>query len=81
MFKFRNLDQTPGNRLVECQDCHSLYHQECHKPAVTQKDVTDPRLVWYCAKCTRTIKKRVSFLFCNFSNNFNVAYFSTRILL
>lgn len=20
-----------GNQLVECQECHNLYHQECHK--------------------------------------------------
>lgn len=37
-----------GNQLVECQECHNLYHQDCHKPQVTDK-VNDPRLVWYCA--------------------------------
>lgn len=53
-----------GNQLVECQECHNLYHQDCHKPQVTDKEVNDPRLVWYCARCTRQMKRmvRVSFL-------------------
>ncbi|XP_066430011.1 integrator complex subunit 12 isoform X2 [Eleutherodactylus coqui] len=46
-----------GNQLVECQECHNLYHQDCHKPQVTDKDVNDPRLVWYCARCTRQMKR------------------------
>lgn len=36
----------PRNRLVECSDCHMLYHQECHKPPILE-NVNDPRLVWY----------------------------------
>lgn len=48
-----------GNQLVECQECHNLYHQDCHKPQVTDKDVNDPRLVWYCARCTRQMKRMV----------------------
>lgn len=50
-----------GNNLVECLECHSLYHQECHNPPVTQ-DVNDPRFVWYCASCSKTMNKVVSFL-------------------
>lgn len=50
---------TSGNQLVECQECHNLYHQDCHKPQVTDKDVNDPRLIWYCARCTRQMKKMV----------------------
>ncbi|KAM6429190.1 integrator complex subunit 12 isoform 1-T2 [Rhynochetos jubatus] len=46
-----------GNQLVECQECHNLYHQDCHKPQVTDKEVNDPRLVWYCARCTRQMKR------------------------
>lgn len=46
------------NRLVECQECHSLYHQDCHKPPVTE-DVNDPRFVWYCCKCAKNLKKIV----------------------
>lgn len=34
------------NRLVECSDCHSLYHQECHKPPISENDINDPRVVW-----------------------------------
>lgn len=55
----RSFDVFPRNRLVECQECHALYHQECHKPPVTDQDVNDPRLVWYCAKCTKSLKKQV----------------------
>ncbi|XP_043105911.1 LOW QUALITY PROTEIN: integrator complex subunit 12 [Puntigrus tetrazona] len=53
----RQMTVTSGNQLVECQECHNLYHQECHKPQVTDKDVNDPRLVWYCARCTRQMKR------------------------
>ena len=53
----KQIDFQSGNQLVECQDCHNLYHQECHKPPVTEQNVSDPRFVWYCAKCTKTIKK------------------------
>lgn len=56
----RQMTVTSGNQLVECQECHNLYHQECHKPQVTDKDVNDPRLVWYCARCTRQMKRMVS---------------------
>ncbi|KAA0204030.1 hypothetical protein HAZT_HAZT002475 [Hyalella azteca] len=48
------------NQLVECQDCHLIYHQECHKPPVSKADITDPRRVWYCAKCTRNMRKQNS---------------------
>lgn len=34
-----------------------MYHQECHKPPITKKDLNDPRLVWYCFKCNKSIKK------------------------
>ncbi|XP_006629961.2 integrator complex subunit 12 [Lepisosteus oculatus] len=53
----RQMTVTSGNQLVECQECHNLYHQDCHKPQVTDKDVNDPRLVWYCARCTRQMKR------------------------
>lgn len=53
---------TSGNQLVECQECHNLYHQDCHKPQVTDKEVNDPRLVWYCARCTRQMKRMVGSL-------------------
>ncbi|CAH2300832.1 integrator complex subunit 12 [Pelobates cultripes] len=53
----RQMTVFSGNVLVECQECHNLYHQDCHKPQVTDKDVNDPRLVWYCARCTRQMKR------------------------
>lgn len=34
------------NQLVECSDCHSLYHQECHKPPIH-----DTLSQWQCSKC------------------------------
>ncbi|XP_064091961.1 integrator complex subunit 12-like [Macrobrachium nipponense] len=56
----KSFEQSTRNQLVECQECHCLYHQECHKPPVTDQDVTDPRLAWYCNKCTKTLKKQNS---------------------
>ncbi|XP_041431383.1 integrator complex subunit 12 isoform X1 [Xenopus laevis] len=53
----RQMTVFSGNQLVECQECHNLYHQDCHRPQVTDKDVNDPRLVWYCARCTRQMKR------------------------
>lgn len=44
------------NRLVECLECHALYHQECHSPPIAD-DVNDPRLVWYCTSCTKVMNK------------------------
>ncbi|CAG2194062.1 INTS12 [Mytilus edulis] len=55
----KSFDVTSRNQLVECQECHSLYHQECHKPPVTEQDVNDPRFVWYCCKCSKNMKKMV----------------------
>ncbi|GIY32578.1 integrator complex subunit 12 [Caerostris extrusa] len=52
----KSLDVTQGNQLIECQECHNLYHQECHKPPATD-DYNDPRRVWYCAKCVKSMKK------------------------
>ncbi|XP_076064603.1 integrator complex subunit 12-like isoform X2 [Oratosquilla oratoria] len=54
----KSFEVSSRNQLVECQECHSLYHQECHKPPLTDQDVNDPRLVWYCNKCVRNMKKQ-----------------------
>ncbi|XP_050532492.1 integrator complex subunit 12 isoform X1 [Daktulosphaira vitifoliae] len=40
-----------GNSLVECLDCHSMYHQNCHSPPITDINLNDPRIVWYCSNC------------------------------
>lgn len=53
----KQIEVTQGNQLIECQECHSLYHQECHRPPASDYDVNDPRRVWYCAKCTKSMKK------------------------
>ncbi|XP_067655329.1 integrator complex subunit 12-like isoform X2 [Haliotis asinina] len=53
----RQFDVSSGNQLVECQECHNLYHQECHRPPVTEQDVNDPRFVWYCSRCSKSMKK------------------------
>ena len=41
------------NQLLECSDCHSLYHQECHRPVVSQQDATN---TWVCQNC-KDVKK------------------------
>nr|CAB3256344.1 integrator complex subunit 12 [Phallusia mammillata] len=47
-----------GNQLVECQECHNLYHQDCHQPTVSDQEMNDPRYIWYCATCKRKLKKQ-----------------------
>ncbi|XP_024086199.1 integrator complex subunit 12 isoform X2 [Cimex lectularius] len=42
--------------LVECSECHSLYHKECHTPPITE-DLSDPRVVWYCRDCIKPLCK------------------------
>lgn len=54
------LDVTSGNQLVECQECHGLYHQECHQPNISDAEVNDPRSVFFCSECSKTIKKTTS---------------------
>jgi len=49
----------PGNRLIECCECHELYHQECHKPTIGDKEVDDPRHTWYCSSCKQTTAEAV----------------------
>lgn len=51
------IDVAAGNQLVECTECHNLYHQECHKPPITDRDVSDPRNIWYCVKCKKNMEK------------------------
>nr|XP_023021465.1 integrator complex subunit 12 isoform X2 [Leptinotarsa decemlineata] len=41
------MDVGARNRLLECSDCHSLYHQECHKPGVTEDSFDN----WVCYSC------------------------------
>jgi len=48
------------NLLVECSECHSHFHQQCHKPNVSTKDLNDPRLIWYCSRCTKKMNKEMA---------------------
>lgn len=50
----KGMDVGARNRLVECVECHSLYHQECHTPHIVDTQFDDPRLVWYCSNCSKT---------------------------
>jgi len=54
------MDVVARNQLVECIECHSLYHQECHDPPVAEADMNDPRSAWYCSNCTKAMSKIVS---------------------
>lgn len=45
------MDVSARNRLVECADCHSLYHQQCHKPQISETDANDQENPWYCSSC------------------------------
>lgn len=43
---------TASNRLIECSKCGSLYHQACHKPAITDSEISDELLAqWLCDQC------------------------------
>lgn len=48
------------NLLVECSECRSHFHQQCHKPNVSTKDLNDPRLIWYCSRCTKKMSKEMA---------------------
>nr|XP_058970170.1 integrator complex subunit 12-like [Pocillopora verrucosa] len=56
----RDESKIPGNQLVECHECHSLYHQRCHEPRVVDSEVNDPRHVWYCVQCVRRMREMAS---------------------
>uniref|UniRef100_A0A1L8DCI5 Integrator complex subunit 12 n=2 Tax=Nyssomyia neivai TaxID=330878 RepID=A0A1L8DCI5_9DIPT len=57
----RQVDVSFKNRLVECADCHSLYHQECHKPQISESDANDQEDSWICVMCkSKEISKEIS---------------------
>jgi len=33
--------------------------QDCHQPSVNDQEISDPRCIWYCARCKRNMKKQV----------------------
>ncbi|XP_055524895.1 integrator complex subunit 12 [Wyeomyia smithii] len=47
----RRMDVSARNRLVECADCTSLYHQDCHKPVISEADANDQENAWLCTLC------------------------------
>ncbi|KAH8417771.1 hypothetical protein KR222_005745 [Zaprionus bogoriensis] len=43
---------TATNRLIECSKCGSLYHQECHKPPISNEEAADDQEnIWQCDTC------------------------------
>ena len=53
------MDVVARNQLVECAECHSLYHQDCHRPPLLE--IAEPP--WYCSACTKkVVSSLVSFL-------------------
>ncbi|GAB1861976.1 Integrator complex subunit 12 [Camponotus japonicus] len=50
----KGMDVGARNRLVECQECHSLYHQECHIPHILDSQIDVPKQVWYCSNCSKS---------------------------
>ena len=58
----KGMDVGARNRLVECVDCHALYHQECHNPPIQDAQIDVPRLVWYCANCLKTHPVNIALL-------------------
>lgn len=43
---------TATNRLIECSKCGALYHQECHKPPITNEEAAeDQENIWQCDTC------------------------------
>ncbi|XP_065157583.1 integrator complex subunit 12-like [Atheta coriaria] len=53
----QGMDVGARNRLLECSDCHALYHQECHQPSVTQQEADN---AWVCASCKEIRKAKKS---------------------
>ncbi|KAM7360536.1 integrator complex subunit 12 [Cochliomyia hominivorax] len=43
---------TATNRLIECSKCGALYHQECHKPPITDEEASEEQEHnWQCENC------------------------------
>ncbi|PZC75117.1 hypothetical protein B5X24_HaOG206737 [Helicoverpa armigera] len=48
----RQISVQAGNRLVECDACCALYHQDCHKPVISDNDIAAG---WQCASCLTSL--------------------------
>ena len=44
-------DIPPLNRLAQCSECSSFYHQSCHMPALTKAILEEAGGNWYCRQC------------------------------
>ncbi|TRY70861.1 hypothetical protein TCAL_05451 [Tigriopus californicus] len=51
----KSFNQEIGNKLMECHTCQNLFHQECHVPTVSNDEAKDPRLVWNCTDCSKSL--------------------------
>ncbi|CAO1425241.1 unnamed protein product [Diamesa tonsa] len=51
----RQMDVSSRNKLVECNECHSLYHQECHVPKIV--DLDEQESSWICSFCSAKKEK------------------------
>ncbi|KAF6017164.1 INTS12 [Bugula neritina] len=54
----RQFGYSSENKLLECQDCHNLYHQMCHKPAVSEEQMADDSK-FTCYKCSSDASKKI----------------------
>jgi len=50
------LTQETNNKLVECQECKRMFHQQCHRPSISNEEISDPRKLWYCSKCIKSVR-------------------------
>lgn len=51
-----SMDVSARNRLIECAECHSLYHQDCHHPRISDSDANEQEFSWCCSSCKEKIK-------------------------
>lgn len=45
------------NRLMECAECHSLVHQQCHSPNIDDDLFQEP---WICSNCNEKTKTPIA---------------------
>lgn len=62
------------NQLVECCDCHLLYHQDCHKPVILDADAKSD---WQCSKCRSSLAVSESVLTSSSSTSSSPTVFAT----
>ncbi|NP_001135859.1 integrator complex subunit 12 [Nasonia vitripennis] len=50
----KGMDYGAKNRLVECNKCGAMYHQECHTPPVLDTQIDTTPVERYCYSCTKS---------------------------